>query len=483
MHYTSIENIHKVIDPLFLNGIKEEFERIKNVSNPKERNNQLDIFQRKISKLKFFDPACGSGNFLTETYLSLRKIENEIIKQKFKGQMVFDVDGVIQISIGQFYGIELNDYAVTVAKTALWIAESQMMKETEKIVATDLNFLPLKSYANIVEGNSLRLDWADVVPKGELNYIMGNPPFLGYTQQSKEQKEDLDLIFKGRKGSGVLDYVTAWYQKAAEYIQGTKIEVAYVSTNSITQGEQVAVLWKHLMNELGVVINFGYRTFKWDNEAKGKAAVHCVIIGFDAKGGRSLKFIFAEDGKKTFAQNINGYLVNAPTIFIEKRTSSISNQPKMIRGSQPTDDGNFLFDEDEVEVFLEKEPQAKPYIKRFMMGNEFINNIPRYCLWLVNCPPNELRKMPFTLERVNRIKTFRENSKKEATRKKASTPTLFDEIKQPNSNFVAIPVVSSERRDYIPSISLFLFPITRFLSSQHRRGQGRRWISPAYRLS
>ncbi|MBQ3593538.1 MAG: class I SAM-dependent DNA methyltransferase, partial [Clostridia bacterium] len=291
MHYTSIENIHKVIDPLFLDELREELEEIKDVKVAKTRENKLNAFREKLGKLVFFDPACGSGNFLTETYISLRRLENEAVDIINKGQMeMYDTD-VIKVNISQFYGIEINDFAVTVAKTALWIAESQMMKETEEIIHQNLEFLPLKTNAHIVEGNALRIDWGTVVPKEKLNYIMGNPPFVGASMMTAEQKSDAVAIFGKIKLSNSIDYVGAWYHKAAELMQGTKIRAALVSTNSITQGEQVAPLWDKLVNQLNIEIDFAYRTFRWNNEAKDKAAVHCVIIGFSQYGIEKKKML------------------------------------------------------------------------------------------------------------------------------------------------------------------------------------------------
>lgn len=450
MHYTSIENIHKVIDPLFLDSLKEEADRIRNVSNKESRKKYFADFRRKLGELRFLDPACGSGNFLTETYLSLRRLENEILKETFAGQMVFDVDGVINVHIDQFYGIELNDFAVNVAKTALWIAEFQMMQETEKIVQVDLDFLPLKSYTNIVEGNALRIDWEDVVPKDKLSYILGNPPFVGYSLQNKEQKEDMAHVFDGEKGFGVLDYVCAWYRKAAEYMQGTKVETAFVSTNSISQGEQPAVLWKPLVEKFGAKINFGHRTFKWNSETKGKAAVHCVIIGFDTKGGRDLKWIFNEDGEKKYAKNVNPYLVDSSDVFIESRKNPICTVPKMIYGSKPTDGGHLIIEDDEYADFIQREPLSKKYIKPLLGASEYLHGKKRWCIWLDEVTPSDILKCPLILERVRRVEEFRLSSKKEATRKYASYPTLFMEIRQPKSEYILVPSHSSEKREYIP---------------------------------
>ncbi len=314
MHYTSIENIHKLIDPLFLDGLKAEFAEIEAVTVERTRKARLEAFQRKLAGLKFLDPACGSGNFLTETYISLRRLENETISLLHKGQIMLDIGNPIQVSISQFYGIEINDFAVTVAKTALWIAESQMMKETENVVHMTLDFLPLKSYANITEGNALRMDWESVIPKHELNYIMGNPPFVGARMMGAEQKDDVNAIFPGWKNAGNLDYVSCWYKKAADLMAGTSIRAALVSTNSVTQGEAVANLWKPLF-ESGVHIDFAHRTFRWDSEAKIKAHVHCVIVGFSTAPNTTPKTLFTSE-RAQVVQNINGYLLDAGNVFV-----------------------------------------------------------------------------------------------------------------------------------------------------------------------
>lgn len=445
MHYTSLENIHKVIDPLFLDELKAELEEIKALKVAKTRAQRLQEYRKKLSQLTFLDPAAGSGNFLTETYISLRRLENDALYEEHRGQMMLGGEGEynpIQVSIGQFYGIEINDFAVTVAKTALWIAESQMMQETEKLMQINLNFLPLKSYANIVEGNALRIDWESVVPKKKLNYIMGNPPFVGTKYQSLSQKEDILKISPILKN---LDYVTGWYKKAVDIIKDTRIECAFVSTNSITQGEQVAPLWKLLDTN----INFAYRTFNWDSEANLKAHVHCVIIGF-ANFPRKEKKIY-DNGTLIKAKNINGYLIDAPNVFIESRKTPIcTNVQKMIKGSQPTDGGNLLLSELEKNELISKNPLIKKFIKRYMGANDLINNVIRYCLWLVNASPRELRNMPEILKRLEKVKENRLSSKKAATRKWADRPFLFTENRQPDSDYLILPVVSSERRKYIP---------------------------------
>lgn len=450
MHYTSIENIHKVIDPLFLDELREELAEIKEISVDRTRTTKLKAFQDKISKLTFFDPACGSGNFLTETYISLRRLENEVLRCLSNQITMFTDFAPIKVSIGQFYGIEINDFAVTVAKTALWIAESQMMKETEDILHTDLDFLPLKSYANITEGNALRIDWETVVSKDKLNYIMGNPPFVGARLMSKEQKDDLLSVFGLKwKNAGNLDYVACWYKKAVDFMQDTKIRSALVSTNSVSQGEQVATLWKSLF-EKGVNINFAHRTFRWDSEASIKAHVHCVIIGFSCVNNNKLKMIFDGD-RYQFAQNINGYLLDADNVFIESRKKSICHVPDMVFGSMPND-GGYLSDysQEEKDEIVNKYPEADIVFRRFVGANEFINNKIRWCLWLPNVSPSIIRKITPIANAVNSVKEMRENSTREATKRLAETPTLFGEIRQPNSTYIIIPAHSSEKRKYIP---------------------------------
>ena len=458
MHYTSIENIHKVIDPLFLNDLRRELDEILEEKVEKTRLRRLDEYQAKLASLTFLDPACGSGNFLTETYLSLRRLENEVIRERYHGQsfLGFEETSPVKVSIHQFYGIEINDFAVTVATTALWISEAQMLNKTEQIVQHDIDFLPLKSYANIVEGNALRVDWNEVVPAEKLDYIMGNPPFVGYAYQSKEQKEDLAAIMKGF-GSNI-DYVAGWYLKSAELMaQNPKIRAALVSTNSITQGEQVAAIWKPLFEKYGVHFDFAYRTFRWDSEADIKAHVHCVILGFSLTPdpllggeGDSPKTLFINEKQSVRVKNINGYLLDAPNVFIEKRTQPLCDVPLFVRGCQPTDDGNLILTIEEKEKLLAHEPQAAPLIRPFMMGKDFIERKPRYCLWLKDANPAVLRQCHQVMERVQKVREFRLKSSKAATRQKAETPTLFDEIREPMSNYVALPTVSSERRRFIP---------------------------------
>ncbi len=453
MHYTSIENIRKVINPLFLDELRNELEDIKSKFKvDKTKKAKIEGFRDKLASLKFLDPACGSGNFLTQTYIELRRLENEALQFILDGQMMFDIDP-IKVNISQFYGIEINDFAVTVAKTALWIAEAQMLQETEDIVEHNIPFLPLKSYANIVEGNSLRIDWESVVPKDKLSYIMGNPPFVGYSLQSKEQKEDMLSIYVDEKGkpyktAGKIDYVSAWYFKAAQLMVGTDIRTAFVSTNSITQGEQVAGVWKPLYDRFGIHIDFAHRTFRWDSEASLKAHVHCVIVGFSIAENKADRKLFDNDNGK-IVRNINPFLVEAPNVFIESRSTPICDVPKMTTGNRPADGGHLIIEKEDYEDFIKREPNAVKYIKRLVGSNEFINNKERYCLWLVGISPAELRKMPEVMKRVELCKQDRLNSPDKGRQKLADTPTLFRETNNPD-NYIIVPAVSSEKRRYVP---------------------------------
>ena len=445
MHYTSVKNIHKVIDPLFLDDLEAEFDKIltDKMSEPKRRT-ALETFQSKLTTLYFMDPACGSGNFLTETFLSIRRLENKVIEYLQKGQIVFEFANPVKVSIKQFAGIEINDFAVTVARTALWIAESQMIKETETIVNQTIDFFPLKTDAKIVEGNALQMNWNDVmvVSKYALAYIMGNPPFVGFTFMSKEQKSDMQNIFPGIKN---LDFVSAWYKKASDYIEGTRIECCFVSTNSITQGETVSRLWKNL----DIKINFAYRSFIWDSEANNKAHVHCVIIGF-SKFNKSKKLIFDKDATIE-ATNINPYLMDAPDLLVESRNKPLCNVPKMIYGNKPADGGFLIIEDNEYASFVSKEPQSEKYIKPLLGAVEYLHNKKRFCLWLENVSPTELKKCPLILDRVKKCKENRENSIAAGIRKFADTPTLFAQITQPvGKPYIIVPRVSSETRRYIP---------------------------------
>ena len=525
MHYTSIENIHKVIDPLFLNDLRRELDEILEERVERTRVRKLDAYQDRLARLTFLDPACGSGNFLTETYLSLRRLENEALRQRYHGQVLMgEFLNPVKVSIHQFYGIEINDFAVTVATTALWISEAQMLAETERIVQHDIDFLPLKSYANIREGNALRMDWnfveskhinldalsykvnaatrntvtgaifmpanpqevidgssfsseGEPLEKGvhvQYDYIMGNPPFVGARQMSKKQKADVISIFGEKwKNVGNLDYVCCWYMKAFKGFFYGNPKVAFVSTNSICQGEQVANLWKPLM-ERRLRIDFAYRTFRWDSEAKIKAHVHCVIVGFSKKEGPQIfsgryspgisslskpKYNALEDlqegviydnDKVIKAKNINAYLLDAPNLFIESRSRPLCNVPWISIGNLPIDGGNYLFEKDEMDSFIEIEPQAAHYFHPWYGSQEFINQKPRYCLWLGDCSPSELRKMPHCMKRVENVKKLRLESNRAATRRLADFPTLFSTMTMPDSDSIIIPKVSSERRRYIP---------------------------------
>ena len=501
MHYTSIENIHKVIDPLFLNDLRRELDDILEEKVEKQRKLKLSDFQMKLSSLTFLDPACGSGNFLTETYLSLRRLENEAIREMYHGQtMMGAFVNPIKVSIQQFYGIEINDFAVTVATTALWISEAQMLAETEKIVHQDIDFLPLKSYHNIREGNALRMEWnvieckdglpqslppkaiptsipqPDFVPEVinrevvrpnvELltyseaprtpgyyvfyDFIMGNPPFVGANMMNDEQRADLRYIFGTKwKNIGEMDYVSGWYKKAAEIMRiNHNTRTALVSTNSICQGEQVANLWKPIYEQYGININFAYRTFRWDSEATLKAHVHCVIVGFGCEDNKSSKVIFDNDTKRE-VKNINAYLMDAPNVFVESRSKPLCNVPAIRKGNQPTDGGNLIIEASDLETFLAREPKAEKFIKRLIGSKEYINNKSRYCLWLKDATPAELRQMPVVLERMEGVRKMREASSDVATKRLADQPHLFRETNNPET-YIVVPSVSSERRRYVP---------------------------------
>lgn len=504
MHYTSIENIHKVIDPLFLNDLRRELDDILEEKVEKQRKHKLSEYQTKLSSLTFLDPACGSGNFLTETYLSLRRLENEVIREMYHGQtMMGAFVNPIKVSIQQFYGIEINDFAVTVATTALWISEAQMLAETEKIIHQEIDFLPLKSYFNIREGNALRMDWdvvevpsdiptiyaknvhlivepepmtasEPIVEFNEVNivtrkfdgeaqpktkcyqvtydYIIGNPPFVGYSLQSRDQKEDILRIFldkngKSYKTAGKIDYVAGWYYKAAQLMKDSRnTRAALVSTNSITQGEQVAAIWKPLKELFDIHIDFAHRTFRWDSEASIKAHVHCVIVGFSKMNVP--KFIYDKKKQKE-AENINAYLIDAQNVYLESRKIPLSDVPEIITGNRPADGGNLIIEAEDYPEFIRQEPASIPYIKRLLGAAEFINNKERWCLWLVNVSPAELRRMPLVMKRIQACKQDRENAPDEGRRKLAATPHLFREQLNPET-FIIIPSTSSEQRRYVP---------------------------------
>ena len=510
MHYTSIENIHKVIDPLFLNDLRRELDEILEEKEEKKRLRRLDEYQNKLASLTFLDPACGSGNFLTETYLSLRRLENEVIRERYHGQAFLGLEGAspVKVSIHQFYGIEINDFAVTVATTALWISEAQMLTKTEQIVQHDIDFLPLKSYANIKEGNALRVSWTEwetseqnpviianktnVYPTKtapvtiaseapaqyesidlysdkltihttapepstyhvDFNYIMGNPPFVGYGMQSEGQKQDMLSIYvdknnKPYKTAGKIDYVSAWYYKASQYIQGTDTRCALVSTNSITQGEQVASVWKPLANLFGTHIDFAYRTFRWDSEANLKAHVHCVIVGFSCSENKKPKTIYLNESQSLIANNINAYLLDAPNVWIESRSMPLCSVPQMTTGNRPADGGHLIIEEEEYDDFIKKEPNAINFVKRLLGSAEFINNKKRWCLWLVNASPAQIKSMKEVYKRVEACRQDREASPDAGRRKLAETPHLFRETNNPEQ-YIIVPAVSSEKRRYVP---------------------------------
>jgi len=442
MHYTSVENIHKVIDPLFLNDLQAEFQTVKRVR--KNKLAKLKEFQNKLASLTFLDPACGSGNFLTETFLSVRGLENEVIREMYKiDQNLFD-ENPVKVRIENFFGIEIHAYAVAVSQVAMWIANLQMLRNTENILSKKLNPLPLKNIPQIICANALQIDWNKIVSKDKLNYIIGNPPFVGARLMTDKQKSDVNKLFAGWKNLGNLDYVSCWYKKAADFIKGTKIECAFVSTNSICQGESVGTLWKNLP----VKINFAYTTFKWSSESDKMAAVHCVIIGFAIKSRRK-KFIY--DGEiKIPAKNINAYLVDAEDVYIVSRKDPLCNVPSIGIGNKPIDNGNYLFNKSEMADFIKLEPAAKKYFHKWYGADEFIKGKERWCLWLGDCTDEELKKLPHCMERVNAVKEYRLESKSLPTRKLSETPARFHVENMPKTNYLLIPRVSSENREYIP---------------------------------
>lgn len=447
MHYTSIENIHKVIDPLFLDQLREKLNEAEAYKNEKTRIEKLTEFQNYLASLTFFDPACGSGNFLTETYLSLRRLENEALDIMSHGMMMLELDDTIKVSIQQFYGIEINDFAVKVAKTALWIAEAQMWNETKKIVSTMGNindFLPLESYDNIYEGNALRVDWNEVLPNTKCSYIMGNPPFVGFTYMDEEQKKDVNMLFPNIKN---LDYVCCWYKKAIDYIKDTKITCAFVSTNSICQGETVSRFWNQIP-EANII--FAHKTFIWNSETSLKAHVHCVIIGFCSFDCSKEKMLIDNNVIKK-VNHINKYLMDAPDIIVESRNKPLCNVPKMIYGNKPADGGNLIIEERNYNEFIAQDPKSIKFIKPLLGADEYINNKKRYCIWLVNVEPSEVRQCPLVVERINKCRISRQNSPAEGIKKFANTPMLFAQITQPEGDdYIIVPRVSSEKRRYIP---------------------------------
>jgi hypothetical protein len=463
-HYTSEKNILKLIKPLFLDELWAEFNKIQN------NKAQLQKLHDKISSLRFLDPACGCGNFLIIAYRELRLLEIEIIKkllklQGYRDEVIreakMDADYLVKCNVDQFYGIEYEEFPSQIARTAMWLMDHQMNMLVTETFGEYYARLPLRKAATIVQGNALRIDWQSLIEplpfeKGEAkyNFILGNPPFVGKHLQNGEQKADMDLVFAGVNGSGVLDYVTGWYILAAKYIQGNETKVAFVSTNSISQGEQVGLLWNELFNKYKIKIHFAHRTFKWGNEAKGNAAVHVVIIGFASYDISEKRIFEYEDVKgephELKVKNINPYLVEGKDLVVVKRRHPICKVSEMTYGSMPNEGGNLLLNDTEKDILISKFPQAQKFIKKFMMGEELINNISRWCLWLEECTPSELKQMPDVLERVEAVKILRQASSRKATQELAAFPTRFGEVRQPKSNFLALPRVSSENRDYIP---------------------------------
>lgn len=447
-HYTSERNILKLIKPLFLDELWAEFEKVKN------NERQLKIFHQKISSLRFLDPACGCGNFLIVTYRELRLLELEVLKALNGTQRVFNISDLVLCNVDQFAGIEYEEFPSQIAKVAMWLIDHQMNMLCSEEFGEYFVRLPLRKSANIIQGDALELDWNEVALKEQLSYIIGNPPFVGARLMSKEQSAQIERVFDHIRGAGNLDYVTAWYAKAAQYIQGTHIKVAFVSTNSIVQGEQVGILWRVLLEKYNVHIHFAHRTFKWSNEAKGNAGVYCVIIGF-ANFDTDNKTIFEyEDitGEPHIlrAKNINPYLVDAKNTLIENRSKPLCDVPTIGIGNKPIDGGNYLFTKEEMEEFIELEPKSAQYFRPWYGAVEFIQQKPRYCLWLGDCSPSELRSMPHCMERVKNVRELRLASKSEGTRKIAETPTRFHVENMPESSYIIVPSVSSENRKYIP---------------------------------
>lgn len=453
-HYTTEKNILKLIEPLFLDELRAKFERIRNLKSGKYK--RLGEFHKKIAELKFFDPACGCGNFLVVTYRELRRLEIQILKEIHQHQMSMG-DWISLVNVEQFYGIEIEEFPARIAETAMWLVDHQMNVELSVAVDLQRPSLPLVKSAHIlIKGNALQVDWEEFTPKDEIDYILGNPPFIGKKEQSKEQKTEVMEIFDGVKGAGVLDYVACWYIKAAQYIQGTDKKVAFVSTNSITMGEQVGILWNELFDKYNIKIHFAHRTFSWSSEAKGKAAVHVVIIGFAAFDTDKKRIFEYEDIKgephETQVNNINPYLVEADDIVLIKRNKAISqSSPSINYGSFALDDGNYTISKDEYDFIMDKEPQAKIFLRPFIGGKELINNIIRYCVWIDETNIVQIKSSKIIKEKVSKVKNWRSNSLRENTKKLAEFPTKFAEIRQPNTDYIAIPTLSSERRKYIPT--------------------------------
>jgi hypothetical protein len=459
-HYTSEENIKKLIGPLFIDDLWEEFERITNRnSRPK-----LEAFHEKLANIKLLDPACGCGNFLVIAYRELRRLEIEVIRELYrdqlkKGQLVLDIDDLIKVNVDQCFGIELEEFPAQIAQVALWLMDHQMNLEVAEAFGTYFTRLPLRQTAHIHHGDALQKNWSTCFGQNQperFDYLLGNPPFGGKKEQSDEQKKNLKAVLSGVKGSGVLDYVAGWYIKAAQYMQEhPKTETAFVSTNSISQGEQVGVLWNELFSEYRANIHFAHRTFRWDNEASGRAAVHVVIIGFalhDADGSKRLfdyENVRGEPHEQSVS-NINPYLVDAPNVVVTKRRNPLCEVPDISYGSMPIDKGNLILSEEEGSNLTEEFPRLDEYVRPYIGGREFLNEGMRYCLWLEDAPPSLIRTIKPVRDRVESNREYRESSSRKATNKLASTPALFGEIRQPDSRYLLIPKVSSQRRDYMP---------------------------------
>lgn len=471
MHYTSIENIHKVIDPLFLNDLRTEFNKIQNMGNRNQRIARAKEFQTKLGDLKFFDPACGSGNFLTETYLSLRKMENQLLQIIYGNEPILGTDReIVQVKIQNFYGIEINDFAVSVARTAMWIAENQMLEQTKDTVYYNKNFLPLDSNDSIYEGNALRMNWEDIVKPYELNYIMGNPPFVGTKMMNESQKQDTKQILGSLKRYGVLDYVACWFKKASDYISNSTIHASFVATNSIIQGEQVPVLWKYIFSKK-IYINFAYKPFVWNNEAQNQAHVHCVIIGFSSVVNKD-KILYNSSNQISHCKNINGYLFDGNNVFITNRPAPLSNVPRMHNGCKLLDGGFYTLTSQERKEAISKDSYADKFIRPYLGAKNFIHGTARYCIWLKDANPKDIHQSPFILDRINKVAEFRSQQKSKDTQKYAKRPMLPTRLAyyshDEHTDMLIVPATSSQRREYLPigyvseknivSYSLMLIP-------------------------
>ena len=451
-HYTSEDNILKIAEPLFLDKLHADFAAAKAAKS----RARLASFHKKLAGLTFLDPACGCGNFLIVAYREVRRLELELLREMYPEgtQMLnLEISALSKIDVDSFYGIELDDFSTRIAEVALWLTDHQMNRELSAEFGDDYRRIPLKKQPNIKCANALTMDWNEVVPQSGLSYILGNPPFVGRAFRNNDQRREMEVLFNGMRGAGGLDYVSAWYLKAARYIQGTDITCAFVSTNSIAQGEQVAALWRALQPE-GVCIHFAHRTFAWESKARGAAHVHVVIIGFGVKDAAQ-KIIYEYGSPKsaphqTAAANINGYLIDAANVVVDGRTEPLCDVSPIVFGSMPNDGGNLLFTAKEKKEFLRREPSAKKFFRRFMSAEDFINGIERWCLWLKNAKPEEVRKMPAVLAQVKKVRDTRAKSKRATTRALADSPMLFGEIRQPASGYLFIPGVSSEERKYIP---------------------------------